>query len=82
MDKELLKKRLVTLTNEANQTMANYNALLGAKAELEGLLAHLNAVEEKEKLEKELAEKDKQNCETLDHCVGDEQAEVQAANGN
>lgn len=81
MKKETLQQRLAELDNVAQQTLANYNALLGAKNEVQNLINYIDQVAEKEKLEKEVAASE--SAAVLDHAVNDNCCpEEKVANGN
>ena len=49
MNKQDLEKRLQFVMTQCDQILANYNAALGAKGELLGLLNQINAKEAEEK---------------------------------
>lgn len=84
MKKETLQQRLAELEHAANQTLANYNALLGAKTEVQNLIAYIDQVAEKEKLEKEVEQSEStESAVVLDHAVNDECCpEDKVTNGN
>jgi hypothetical protein len=85
MKKETLNQRLAELDLAAQQGLANYNALLGAKQEVQNLINYLDAVEQKEKLEAEIKDSEsKLESPVVNAClVGDECShDAEVANGN
>ena len=70
MEKSLLEKRLAELDATSQQYLANYNAILGAKGEIQLLMSQLDALEQKELSDKlvESYELCNVSCETLKDC--------------